>query len=209
MAWENLQVVQELDDLEEAICELIDGECNRTFDGLKTETRDVGYLKREANIAGFWDFFAYGYWWFDMGPGYSWENSAYALTTGVRNVTDVKVNGTWDGTEWVDGDVLDAEDYRLVFRDLDGWYHGILLPASGYTTVLVTGDWEDGWSADEVPASIRNAVNFILIDEFRLMEQSPAGEIGPQGLATFLRNPWNFDRVQKAIKHHKFYPIFA
>lgn len=207
---EDQEVLDDLDNLEEGVALALDERCNRTFgEAPAQETREISYA------IGTYPSYGEAYTITDSGlvfwlDGWIHPNVLpYVTPAGMRNVTAVSVNGDWDGTVWDDPETVLAEDYRLVYRDLKGWSHGILLPAFGYGSVRVTAEWEDqSWSAT-VPADIREAATFLTADQWRILHQSPHGEIGPPGLAVFLRNTWEYEIVKSAIRRNRFYQIVA
>lgn len=201
------ETLDEVEGVEEAIAALIDLECNRTFGALpvaKTRT-----LTNTRN----------GYTWYtdriilDSGlvffGDFKWgEDYPFVSPYGMRNVTSIVSGGTWNGLTWDDEDVHSAEEWELVFLSQKGWYYGIDLPLTA-TTIRVTAEWEDDSQSTTVPPEIREAANFLTADEYRVRHQSPAGEIGPPGLATYLRNPWEFTSVKIALNKNKFRQIVA
>jgi hypothetical protein len=191
---DNEPLIEELEALEEGIAAAIDDLCNRPHGFGRTaliETRDIAYPEHHSYYAIPRAFTVGEYVW--LGDSSSIDSPAYVTPAAFRDVTAVVA----------DGEELDLDDCTTVFTRLDGWSHGLRLPGYGYNTVLVTASWEDT-TAEEVPPEIREAATFIVIDEWRLREMSPAGEIGPPGLATFLRNAWDFTLVKTAIKKHTF-----
>lgn len=207
---EDPDILTDLDNVEEGVALAIDERCNRTFgEAPVQEARDIAY--DVVNTATYGDAYTITdsglLFWFD---GWPYPNRLpYVTPAGMRNVTAVKVGGTWDGAAWDDEETIAAADYRLIYRDLKGWSHGILLPTVGYGSVRVTAEWEDqSWDAD-VPADIREAATFLTADQWRILHQSPHGEIGPPGLAVFLRNTWEYEIVKSAIRRNRFDQIVA
>ena len=203
---EDPDVLQDLDNLELAIALAIDTATNRTFGVDVAETRDLAYdfdtnqwySDRVILDNGLVFFTDYVY----TTDG-SWVKP-YVSPYGMRGVTAVSVDGTWDGTVWDDPTTLTSDEWRLVFTRPDGWSMGIQLPYTNYDSVRVTAKWEDSAWAATVPDDIREAATFILADEWRTRFSSPNGEIGPPGLTTYLRNVWEKPSVKLALQNHTF-----
>jgi hypothetical protein len=209
---EDQDVLDDLESLEEGVAQTIDNLCNRTFgEAPLTATRDIAYYIQP--IVGYpyyygtittWD----GITWFadmsDYGYGTPYGISPYVTPWGMKDITAVFVDGTWNGTIWEDETEVESDSWRLVFVNQDGWAHGLLLPGVGYGSVRVTASWEDGAESLTVPPDIREAANLVVADQWRTNHQSPAGEIGPPGLAVFIRDPWKFQLVKSAIDRHTF-----
>ncbi len=193
-----------LDNLELAVAAVIDAKCNRTFDGgVVPSTRALGYNPGLVYYADRVYIPESGLWFF--GDFYAGDYSnPYISSTGLRNVTQVMAGGTWSGLAWTGEAALAIDTWQLSFKRKDGWYQGITIPSYRYADIRVTADWEDGAEGATVPADIREAATFILVDEWRIRHMSPAGEIGPAGLAIYLRNAWEYEMVKSAIANHAF-----
>lgn len=126
-----------------------------------------------------------------------------ALKPNARSVSQVAVGGIWDGAVWADETVLDLGDW-IEWRNGPTGNVIAIAANSGvwFGPVRVTGIWDDQ-PTEVVPADVREALTFITIDEYRVRNASPAGEIGPDGLAIPVRNPWRFTFVRSAIDRHR------
>lgn len=200
-------VLQDLENLEQGIALAIDEATNRTFGtAAAQETRDLAYARDTS--AWYYDrvvldngliFFTDTLFRVDGGLPVP-----YVSPYGMRNVTAVAIDGTWNGTSWDDETTYTSDEWRLVFVRTDGWAHGIQTPRTDYGSLRVTAEWEDRSSSATVPADIREAATFILADEWRTRYSSPNGEIGPPGLTTYLRNVWEHPSVKLALQRNTF-----
>ena len=126
------------------------------------------------------------------------------LPFAIRSVASVVITGDWAET-------LDATDYALTFgTEATGDYHGIrridggIWPDRyGNSVLTVTGLWSDRSDGQSVPDEIVAAATFVLTEEWKLRQTSPAGEIGPDGMTTRARNPWGFELVKTAIDRYR------
>lgn len=198
-----------LDTLEASVAARIDFECQRSFGVAPVaEEREIVYDIRDDTLQYYADrvLLPNGYVFFaDFYDG----DRPYVTPWGMKNVTAVNVDGTWDGTIWDDQTTLAVENWRLRFRDKDGWYHGINLPTVGYNSVRVTAEWENQSSSATVPPEIVSAASMVTADEWRILHMSPAGEIGPVGLSVYLRNAWEYDMVKTAIRKNRFRQVIV
>lgn len=204
---EDPDVLQDLNNLELGIALAIDTATNRTFGAAPVqETRELSYARDTS--AWYFDrvvldnglvFFTDTLYRVDgFGP------MPYVSPYGMRNVTAVVIDGTWNGTSWDDETTYTSDEWRLVFIRNDGWAHGIQTPRTDYRSLRVTAEWENRSSSAIVPDDIREAATFILADSWRTRHSSPNGEIGPPGLTTYLRNVWEMPEVKLAIQNHTF-----
>lgn len=198
----------ELDHLrrvENGLADNFDEKCGTTFGVAPTpETRTV-------TMTG--EYVMTGEWWYRAdsvffdGPMYRVRVEAprnqIILGTRLRNVPVIETGGTWDGTEWIDGETLDSADYQLNYWTPEG-YWGIVNTASdweGY--VRITGVWADQSSGVTVPADVREALTFLTIDQWRALHSSPQGVLGPADQQISIRNPWQYESVKQAINRHR------
>lgn len=131
-------------------------------------------------------------------------NRVLTLPFAVRSLTAIVLAGPVAET-------LTPSDWALCMgTELTGDYHAIeridggAWPMRGYgQTCVVTGVWSDQPDGQPVPPEIVAAATFLVCDEWRLRESSPAGEIGADGLAVRPRNPWNFQVVKVAIDRYR------
>jgi len=132
----------------------------------------------------------------------SYGQTVLLLPEPIRSVTAIAITGTTPET-------MVAADYVLWNRTRRGDYHGINR-IDGYAwphhdgnhVITVTGQWSDDTPGGAVPDEIIAAATFVLVEEWRLRQSSPAGEIGPDGMATRARNPWKFEVVKTAIEQY-------
>jgi hypothetical protein len=202
---EDTQLLDILDGIEEGIAQPIDLYTGRTFGSAPVaETRDIAYRTNPENPQFYTDRV-----YIPESGMYFFTNSLIALDgtqltpyvtpSGMKNVTGVIVDGTWDGTVWDDEEVIADEDWRLVFTSYSGWSYGIVLPTTGYQSVRVTAEWEDLSYGADVPPLVRESATELVVDEYRIRTQSPTGELGPPGLVTYIRNIWEHTPVKMAL----------
>lgn len=204
-------VLDVLEDVEAGIAANLDSRCNRTFGVEPVQvTREVAYSGNGYESVAYIDRI-----YIPESNLYFFTNSIVSLSPyspyvfeyGVKNVTSVAVDGVWDGTVWGDETELDPEDWRLVFTRYDGWSMGILLPSFGYASVRVTGEWEDHSNSEDIPVDIQQAATMLTADQYRILKQSPNGELGPPGLVTYIRDTWEHETVKQAIVNHRVWPL--
>lgn len=135
---------------------------------------------------------------------------------GIRSLVGVTVGAIWDGTAWTDGELVPADAVLPVWES-DGAYLGLRLGlawpwgsgawygGSWTGTALVEAVWADAplWP---IPADVREALTFLVTEEYKQEIASPESTVGPDGLAVRTRNPWRFERVQGAIERHRLRP---
>lgn len=109
----------------------------------------------------------------------------------------------------IDGEVVDPLSYSVPDPDRNGYIWQIRLRGlephwvlGYYCAVEVAAVWSDQPITD-VPDDIREAATFITADQYRALNASPVGEIGPEGLSVTIRNPWSFTTVKEAINRHR------
>lgn len=132
---------------------------------------------------------------------------------GIRSLVGVTVGATWNGAAWTGGEVVPADAVLPVWES-DGAYLGLRLGlvwpwgagawygGSWTGTALVEAVWADAplWP---VPADVREALTFLVAEEYKQEIASPESTVGPDGLAVRTRNPWRFERVAGAVARHK------
>lgn len=202
----------DIENVEEGVAATIDAKCNRTFGvAPQQQTRIVSVFPQDLftpRYGGIDRVYIGDQLYFFFNQIISPNTYLYTTPIGMRNITSVVYGGTWNGTTYTDQVTAAASDWISTFVDQRGWSHGITLPYN-LSSIRVTAEWEDQSSSATVPPEIREAATFITVDEYRIRHQSPAGEIGPPGLATFLRNAWEFEMVKTAIARNTFRQIVA
>jgi hypothetical protein len=165
--------------LDDEIARLIDIKTGRTFGGTATAVARVVSLP----------------------PSYG--HDILLLPFPVRSLTSVVITGDYAET-------LSGTSYALAMpTELTGDYHAIrridgnAWPMNdGRSTLTITGQWSHDAPGGAVPDEIVAAATFLVVEEWRLRESSPAGQIGPDGLTIIPRNPWGFEIVKTAIDHY-------
>lgn len=132
---------------------------------------------------------------------------------GVRSLVAVTAGAAWDGAAWSGGEIV-PDEAALPVWEHDGTFLGLRLGlawpwgagawygGSWTGTLLVEAVWADApeWP---VPADVREAVTFLVAEEYKQEVSSAESQIGPDGLAVRTRNPWRYERVQGAIARHQ------
>lgn len=125
-----------------------------------------------------------------------------SLPEPIRSVTSVVITGSPSET-------LDSDDYVLWHQTRRGDAHALRRVdgrswplRDGESVITVTGQWSDLSPGGAVPDEIVAAATFLVVEEWRLRQSSPAGEIGPDGMTVRPRNPWGFEIVKTAIAHY-------
>ena len=134
-------------------------------------------------------------------PGpHSPGHSVLPLPTPIRRI---------DGIE-IDGDAVDSGDYMLWQCTREGDCHAIRKLNGGTwpsrrtdAVIEIDGQWSDESGGGGPPAEIVAAATYLVAEEWKLRQASAAGEVGPDGMVSRTRNPWNFEIVKTAIAHHK------
>ena len=125
------------------------------------------------------------------------------LPTGVISVSGVEVDGEWDGAAWTDGTALTADEYRLAYVDRDGYAHGIRGLVSDWSgPVRVTAVWADQ-DTEAVPDDLREAMNVLVVREYRRLHMSPQEQIGPDGVMVPAPTGWTDRAVQAVIDRYR------
>lgn len=164
--------------LDDEIATLIDLKCGRSFGGTVTAAARVVNLPP------------------------SWGHTTLVLPYSIRAVDSIVITGDYAET-------LGPTNYVLAIgTELTGDYHairrvdGYAWPMNtGRSVLTITGDWSNTASGD-VPDAIVAAATFLVCEEWKTRQSSPAGEIGPDGMTVRIRNPWNFEVVKTAINHY-------
>lgn len=188
--------------IENGLADNFDTKIGTSFNGTPIpETRTVRANGNYANgYGGFWypEVNAFDLWWDTTDRSVN----ELILSTRIRSVTAIAEGGTWNGTAWEDGTLIPLADYQLTRHDGDG-YWGILRTDgtwSGFTRI--TGIWADQVH-NGVPDDVREALTFLTADQYRLVNASPMGTLGPDNLMVRARNAWSDPVVKTAIDAHR------
>ena len=165
--------------LDDEIARLIDLKTGRTFGGTAAPTARVISLPK------------------------SYGNGLLVLPFPIRSATSIVITGDAERTYATD-------EYTLTMAtELTGDYHAIRLidgsawpMDNGRSTLTITGQWSFDTPGGGVPDEIIAAATFLVVEEWRLRQSSPAGEIGPDGISIMPRNPWAFEIVKTALDHY-------
>jgi hypothetical protein len=176
---DDADAIGRLAQLDDDIARLIDLKTGRTFGGTAAPTARVISLPK------------------------SYGHSLLVLPFPIRSVESIVIAGTYDRT-------YEDDEYVLTMpTELTGDYHAIRLidgsawpMDTGYSTLTITGQWSHDAPGGAVPDEIIAAATFLVVEEWRLRQSSPAGEIGPDGMTIRARNPWNFEIVKTALDHY-------
>jgi hypothetical protein len=168
-----------LQTLDDEIARLIDLKTGRTFGGTAADVARVVRLP------------------------VSYGHDTLVLPFPIRSVASIVITGDAART-------YTTTDYALAMpTELTGDYHAIRLINSsawpynnGRSTLTITGKWSADAPGGAVPSEIVAAATVLVTEEWRLRQSSPAGEIGPDGMMTRARNPWDFEIVKTAIDHY-------
>jgi hypothetical protein len=152
--------------------------------------------------------------WIDQELGFTFGAAAVASTRTIH------ATGSWDvlllpppgvrsvSAVTVDGVTLVSTAHRLVYVSPEGVALGIYR-TDGWLwlgAVAVTGVWGDAAAGVTVPPDIREAATWLTIQEYQREGLAPTDPSGPDGFAAKPRNPYRFEVVQAAIRHHRIAP---
>lgn len=109
------------------------------------------------------------------------------LPIGVKDVTAVTYEPTWDGDLWTGGAALETTDFELA--PYGATYATTLRRISWpYTfdgAYLITGTWAD--ATTEIPDDITYVGNYLAAQLFKKQDASPAGFLGPDNAVMPIR----------------------
>lgn len=124
-------------------------------------------------------------------PDGLWSN--LVLSKPIRSVTTIEI----------DGDLVDADNYSLIYPEGNGLYWGITSDViSWYGDVVITGQWGGmpvGPTADDIPPDVVEAVNILVAGYFRRDQTSEGQVTGPERFTFIPTNPWLDQRVVRAV----------
>lgn len=122
--------------------------------------------------------------------------SKLVLSKPIRSVTTIEI----------DGDLVDEEDYSLIFPEGNGLYWGIASEAiTWYGEVVITGQWggmPTGDVDDPVPPDVVEAVNILVAGYFRRDQTSEGQVTGPERFTFIPTNPWLDQRVVRTVSRY-------
>lgn len=181
--------------LENAMCDVFDHKTGTSFGAAPVaEARSV----LAGPIGGTW----YGFGWpLDYWSTTTAQSYRLILDMPLRSLTGIETGGTWNGTAWDDGTALTVDEYRLTNHTDQGYYAIDLTAGTWSGVVRITGVWADQVTAS-VPDDVAQALTEITVKEWHRRHMSPAGQIGPEGLAILPGNPWNLDYIKTVIDRY-------
>lgn len=132
---------------------------------------------------------------------YAGTSDLLALPQPLRSLTTIAYGGTWDGSAWDGEDTLTSDEYELR-TDTRGDIWGIRLHASGAVEYRITGVWAD--QVQPVPDAIAEAAAVLVAGHYKRDEAGPSGNIiGPDEMPITPSNPWQDERVKRAIHAYR------
>ena len=124
------------------------------------------------------------------------------LPKGLRSLTGVTDSPEWVSGAWSGGTVLTASEYRLSSRTIDGLYRTLYRVDGAWNgTYLVAGFWED--TSENIPEEIHYLANYLSAEIYKKQKASPAGFVGPDGVAVAVRNTFNEPEVKRILDMHR------
>lgn len=137
------------------------------------------------------------------------RNSVLVVPSGIRTVERIEVAGTWDGTAWLDGDVIDPTQYRTLMRSRDGLAYGIAgIDRYWDGPVRVTGIWGDQVT-ETVPADVVEALTMATVKEYRRLTSSPQEMVGPDGLVIPTPSGLSDPQFKAAVERHRLVEVIV
>lgn len=127
-------------------------------------------------------------------------------------ITSITYGGTISGSTMTGGTEIAAADLIDVIRDHKGRIYAIRAATGGVwswydspslyqtytrTPVVVTATYDD--ATDGVPDDIRYAVNYMVLERFKLEKAGPAGFTGPDGSTVPVRDVFNDPLVRRTL----------
>lgn len=143
------------------------------------------------------------------------DDPVLVLPRPYRSITEVRENCVVSGVTATGGTVISAADYVYDPYDRErGWIYGLRLLLSGRwgrrdeygnpaVPVVVTGYLAAGDDDTAVPDEITYVANYLMLELFKRENASPAGVIGPDGIAAPLRNPYTEPHVVAVLDKHR------
>lgn len=124
------------------------------------------------------------------------------LPKGIRTLTSITEEPTWNGTTFTGGTAIGTSSYRLSDKASGQAFYRTITRTDGIWSGLyvIVGVWEDQYPT--VPDDITWVVNNIVIELFKKQQASPAGNVGPDGSVIPLRDVTKQTEVQSVV--HKY-----
>src|SRR5699024_6169397 len=131
------------------------------------------------------------------------RNSVLVIPSGILAIDSIEVAGSWDGTAWVDGDVIAPSSYRMLMQTRDGIAYGIAgVDRYWDGPVRVSGIFADQPTVG-VPADVVEALTVATVKEYRRLTSSPQEMVGPDGLAIPTPSGLNDPHFKAAVERHR------
>lgn len=132
------------------------------------------------------------------------------INEGVRSVTGIDTDGTWNGATYDDETALLIDEWRLWAVSRDGIAYGIERVDGGAFdgVVRVTGIFGDQQAAG-IPADVTHALNLLTVEQYRRMTSSPQNFVGPDGSTIPTPDGWSEPDVRAAIQHHRLVEVIV
>jgi hypothetical protein len=122
------------------------------------------------------------------------NSSVLVLPRPIRAVTTLTVGGTVSGSVMTGGTVYDSTYWTPDIIDIEGDIYALRLISGGWwgegVPVTITGQWAATDNDAEPPADLVYAVDYLVAEQFKIEQASPAGFTGPDGATVPIRNPW-------------------
>ena len=126
------------------------------------------------------------------------DSDVLILPKPARSITSVTVDGSVAGGVFSGGSILTDANWVHWSVDEDGLIYG-LRGYGWYGAVQVVGQFVDNDDDAGVPDDITETANYLMAEEYKIRQASPAGFVGPDGATVPIRNPWNAPMVQAVI----------
>lgn len=130
------------------------------------------------------------------------------LPSPAKTVTAVSFDPSYAAGVWTDGTAIDAGSYVLDFINAAG--EALALRAlSGVWSgpYLVTGTFA-GDDYPTVPDDITYLANYLIAEQFKREQMTPAGLQGPDGAIVPMRNPYTDPLVKSIVAAYSTRPAF-
>jgi hypothetical protein len=116
----------------------------------------------------------------------------------ARSITSISIGGAVSNATYSGGTALDATTYTSVgFTDTEGRILALRLLNGAVwgegVAVNITGQFSSIDDDVDVPADFIYAVDYLIAEQFKIEQASPAGYTGPDGAVVPIRNPFKSD----------------